>query len=86
MTVESSSSLETLVDVAKGEEKLTKEEFEEVVDTMETRKKYNVESYHMLCTSADVVIVCDLDTQEYIQIEVPLDADPDDEVIVTRDI
>lgn len=86
MTAESSNTLETLVDVAKGEEKLTKEEFEGIVDTMETRKKYNVESYHMLCTSADVVIVCDLDTQEYIQIEVPLDADPDDEVIVTRDI
>ncbi|QSG04466.1 hypothetical protein HSR121_0105 [Halapricum desulfuricans] len=72
--------------VAEGENELTKAQFEEIVDSMETRKKYSVESYNMLCTSADVVVVCDMDTQEFIQIEVPLDADSEDEVIVTRDI
>jgi hypothetical protein len=86
MTAEPSSSLETLVDVAKGEQELTREEFEEIVETMETRTKYSVKSFNMLCTSADVIIVCDLDTQEFVQIEVPMDADPEDEVVVTRDI
>ncbi|WP_229121943.1 hypothetical protein [Halapricum desulfuricans] len=85
MDAEPSNSLDTLVRVAEGEDTLTKEEFEEIVDSMETRKKYSVESYNMLCTSADVVVVCDMDTQEFIQIEIPQDAAPDDEVIVTRD-
>ncbi|WP_229113934.1 hypothetical protein [Halapricum desulfuricans] len=86
MATEPSNSLDTLVRVAEGENELTKAQFEEIVDSMETRKKYSVESYNMLCTSADVVVVCDMDTQEFIQIEVPLDADSEDEVIVTRDI
>lgn len=86
MATEPSNSLDTLVRVAEGEEDLTKEEFERIIDSMETRKKYSVESYNMLCTSADVVVVCDMDTQEFIQIEIPRDAEPEDEVIVTRDI
>lgn len=86
MTAERSSSLDTLVRVAEGEEDLTKEEFERIIDSMETRKKYSVESYNMLCTSANVVVVCDMDTQEFIQIEIPRDAEPEDEVIVTRDV
>mgnify|MGYP000454071374 CR=1 FL=1 len=85
MDAEPSNSLDTLVRVAEGEDTLTREEFEGIVDAMETRRKYSVESYNMLCTSADVVVVCDMDTQEFIQIEIPQDAEPDDEVIVTRD-
>jgi len=86
MTAEPSSSLETLVRVAEGEETLTKEEFERVVETMETRKKYSVESYNMLCTSANVVVVCDIDEEEFVQIEIARDAEPEDDVIVTRDV
>jgi len=33
-----------------------------------------------------VVVVCDMDTQEFIQIEIPRDAAPEDDVIVTRDV
>ena len=86
MTAEPSSSLETLVRVAEGEETLTKEEFERIVETMETRKKYSVESYNMLCTSANVVVVCDIDEEEFVQIEIARDAEPEDDVIVTRDV
>ncbi|MFW6018795.1 MAG: hypothetical protein ACOCPX_08230 [Halapricum sp.] len=85
MTAESSNSLEALVRVAEGDETLTKEEFERVVETMETRKKYSVESYNMLCTSANVVVVCDMDDEEFVQIEIPRDATAEDDVIVTRE-
>lgn len=39
----------------------------------------------MYCTSEDVVVVCDMDTEEFVQIELPMDGEADQEVRVTRD-
>ena len=77
-------SLERFIEVAEGEDTLTVAEFEEIIADLETQKKYSVESYNMFCTSEDVVVVCDTDTEEFVQIEIPMDEDTE-EVIVTRD-
>lgn len=78
-------SLERLIDVAECEDTLTVSEFEEIVSDLETQKKYTVESYNMFCTSENVVVVCDTDTEEFVQIEIPMDEADTNEVIVTRD-
>jgi hypothetical protein len=39
----------------------------------------------MFCTSENVVVVCDTDTEEFVQIEIPMDEQDTDEVMVTRD-
>ncbi len=78
-------SLERLIDVAEGEDTLTISEFEEIVADLETQRKYTVESYNMFCTSENVVVVCDTDTEEFVQIEIPMEEADTNEVIVTRD-
>jgi len=83
MAEATNGSLERLVDVAEGEDTLSVAEFEAIIEDLETQKKYTVESYNMFCTSEDVVVVCDTDTEEFVQIEVPMDGR--DEIIVTRD-
>lgn len=83
MTEATNGSLKRLIDVAEGDEVLSVAEFEEIIDDLETQKKYSVESYNMFCTSEDVVVVCDMETEEFVQIEIPMEES--DEVIVTRD-
>ncbi|MDZ7850491.1 MAG: hypothetical protein U5K70_06685 [Halodesulfurarchaeum sp.] len=85
MAEETNGSLERLIDVAEGENSLTVGEFRDIIADLETQRKYTVESYNMFCTSEDVIVVCDTDTEEFVQIEVPMDANGTDEVIVTRD-
>ncbi|MFW6384223.1 MAG: hypothetical protein ACOCZC_02365 [Halodesulfurarchaeum sp.] len=85
MPGETNGSLERLIAVAEGEDTLTVAEFEEILEDLETQKKYSVESYNMFCTSENVVVVCDMDTEEFVQIEIPLEEQDTDEVIVTRD-
>ncbi|MFW5965723.1 MAG: hypothetical protein ACOCY6_01945 [Halodesulfurarchaeum sp.] len=77
--------LQKLIEVAEGERSLTVEEFEAILADLETRKKYSVESYNMYCTSEDIVVVCDMETEEFVQIEFPMEDSDSDEVIVTRD-
>jgi hypothetical protein len=79
-------SLERLIDVAEGEDTLTVSEFEEIVADLETQRKYTVESYNMFCTSENVVVVCDTNTEEFVQIEIPMEEADTNEVIVTRDV
>ena len=88
MAEESNGALQTLIDVAEGERSLTVDEFNEILADLETQKKYSVESYNMFCTSEDVVVVCDMDTEEFVQIEIPMSEEEGgtDEVIVTRDV
>ena len=78
-------SLDRLIAIAEGEASMTVDEFEEILSDLETQKKYNVESYNMYCTSENVVVICDMDTEEFVQIEIPMDERATDEVIVTRD-
>lgn len=85
MSEESTGSLRRLIDVAEGEDTLTVEEFREILADLETQTKYTVESYNMFCTSEDVIVVCDTDTEEFVQIEIPMEEEETDEVIVTRD-
>ncbi len=85
MAEETNGSLKRLIDVAEGDDHLTVEEFRDILSELETQKKYSVESYNMFCTSEDVIVVCDMDTEEFVQIEIPMDEDEKDEVIVTRD-
>jgi hypothetical protein len=86
MPGESNGSLERLIAVAEGEATMTVDEFEEILTDLETQKKYSVESYNMFCTSENVVVVCDMDTEEFVQIEIPMEEHDTDEVIVTRDV
>lgn len=86
MPGESNGSLERLIAVAEGEATMTVDEFEEILSDLETQKKYSVESYNMFCTSENVVVVCDMDTEEFVQIEIPMEEHDTDEVIVTRDV
>ena len=88
MAEESNGALQTLIDVAEGKRNLTVDEFNEILADLETQKKYSVESYNMFCTSEDVVVVCDMDTEEFVQIEIPMSEEEGgaDEVIVTRDV
>lgn len=85
MSEESNGSLRRLIDVAEGEDTLTVEEFRDILADLETQTKYTVESYNMFCTSEDVIVVCDTDTEEFVQIEIPMEEHGTDEVIVTRD-
>ena len=86
MPEETHGSLQRLIDVAEGEDTLTVDEFREILADLETQKKYSIESYNMFCTSEDVIVVCDTDTEEFVQIEVPMEEHDTDEVIVTRDV
>jgi len=86
MPGETNGSLERLIAVAEGEATMTVDEFEEILSDLETQKKYSVESYNMFCTSENVVVVCDMDTEEFVQIEIPMEEHDTDEVIVTRDV
>lgn len=85
MAEETNGSLRRLIDVAEGGDTLTVDEFRDILADLETQTKYTVESYNMFCTSEDVIVVCDMDTEEFVQIEIPMDEQGTDEVIVTRD-
>jgi hypothetical protein len=85
MTETTNGTLTRLIDVAEGDETLTIDEFEEILADLETQTKYSVESYNMFCTSEDVIVVCDMDTEEFVQIEIPMEEEEADEVIVTRE-
>ncbi|MFP4529788.1 MAG: hypothetical protein ACLFNC_00700 [Halodesulfurarchaeum sp.] len=85
MAEESNGSLQRLIDVAAGTDTLTVAEFKDILADLETQRKYTVESYNMFCTSEDVIVVCDTETEEFVQIEVPMEEHETDEVIVTRD-
>ncbi|MEF8772045.1 hypothetical protein [Halodesulfurarchaeum sp.] len=85
MTETTNGTLNRLIDVAEGDDTLTIDEFEEILADLETQTKYSVESYNMFCTSEDVIVVCDMDTEEFVQIEIPMEEAKTDEVIVTRE-
>jgi hypothetical protein len=85
MSETTNGTLTRLIDVAEGDETLTIDEFEEILADLETQTKYSVESYNMFCTSEDVIVVCDMDTEEFVQIEIPMEEEEADEVIVTRE-
>ncbi|MDR5657568.1 hypothetical protein RH831_10310 [Halodesulfurarchaeum sp. HSR-GB] len=87
MAEANNGALQTLIDVAEGERTLTVAEFEEIIADLETQTKYTIEDYNMFCTSEDIVVVCDTETEEFVQIEIPMSegSDGDQEVIVTRD-
>ena len=78
-------ALQRLLDVVENDESLPKDEFDAIIDEVQTGKKYSVESYNMFCTSENIIVICDMETEEFTQIEVPMEADEDGEVVVTRD-
>lgn len=39
----------------------------------------------MFCGSEGIIAVCDTDTAEFVQIEIPMEEHDTDEVLVTRD-
>jgi len=83
MSQEHPDALDQLLAVVEDEEDLTREEFEAVVDELETGKKYTVSTYNMFCTSENIVVICDTETEEFYQVEVPMDEG--EEIVVTRD-
>lgn len=76
-------SLTDLLDAIESDDHLPRDEFEDIVADLETGKKYTVSSYNMFCTSENILVICDMDTEEFIQIEVPMNED--EEIVVTRD-
>jgi hypothetical protein len=75
--------LQELIETIEGDGELSREEFDAAIEDLETGTKYTVASYNMFCTSEDILVICDMDTEEFIQIEVPMDEN--EEIIVTRD-
>lgn len=75
--------LETIIDrLQDGDEQISADELREIAKDLETGKKYRCATCAMYCTGEDIMVIYNTETEEFIQIEVPMDESQD--LIVTR--
>jgi len=74
--------LEEIIDRLKDDEEVSVEELREIAQDLETGKKYRCATCQMFCTGEDVMVIFNTETEEFLQIEVPMDESED--LIITR--
>lgn len=74
--------LEEIIERIDEDQEISVEELRAIAQDLETGKKYRCATCQMFCTGEDVMVIFDTETEEFIQIEVPMDEDQ--ELIVTR--
>ena len=74
--------LESIVDRLTGDEEVSAGELQEIAEGLETGTKYTCATCQMFCTGEDVMVIYDTESEEFIQIEVPMDESKP--LIVTR--
>ena len=74
--------LEVIIERLEEDQEISAEELRDVAHDLETGKKYRCATCQMFCTGEDVMVIFNTETQEFIQIEVPMDEG--EELIVTR--
>lgn len=74
--------LEEIIERLDEDQAVSAAEIREIADDLETGKKYRCASCQMYCTGEDVMVIFDTETEEFIQIEVPMDED--EQLIVNR--
>lgn len=74
--------LEALLHRIERGESIDGSRLREIADDLEKGKKYRCATCQMFCTGENVMVVFNTETEEFIQIEVPMD--PDEEIVVTR--
>lgn len=61
---------------------ISSQELRDIAGELETGKKYKCATCQMFCTGEDIMVIFNSETEEFIQIEVPMDENED--IIVTR--
>ncbi len=74
--------LEEIIERLDEDQAVSPGELREIAQDLETGKKYRCATCQMFCTGEDVMVIFDIESEEFIQIEVPMDED--DELIVNR--
>jgi Pyruvate/2-oxoacid:ferredoxin oxidoreductase delta subunit len=74
--------LETIVDRLDEDEVVSGDELREIAEDLETGKKYECATCEMYCTGEEIMVIYNHETEEFIQIEVPMMES--DEITVMR--
>lgn len=75
--------LEAIIDrVEEGVDQIDADELREIAKDLETGKQYKCATCTMYCAGEDVMVIYDTESEEFIQIEVPMDEDT--EITVSR--
>ncbi|MFB6114572.1 MAG: hypothetical protein ABEJ58_10785 [Halodesulfurarchaeum sp.] len=74
--------LEEIIERLEDDQDISVAELRDIAEDLETGKKYRCATCQMFCTGEDVMVIFNTETEEFIQIEVPMDEDED--LIVTR--
>lgn len=82
MAVSKLERLEGIISRIQDDQPIDADELREIAADLEEGKKYKCATCAMYCTGEDVMVIYNTETQEFIQIQVPMDTDED--LIVTR--
>jgi Pyruvate/2-oxoacid:ferredoxin oxidoreductase delta subunit len=82
MVQEKLEKLESILDRIDDTDDISAEELREIYEGLETGKKYKCATCQMFCTGEDIMVIYNTETEEFIQIEVPMDENED--LVVTR--
>lgn len=75
--------LETIIErLDEGEDQISAAELTEIASDLEVGKKYKCATCAMYCTGEDVMVIYNTESEEFIQIEVPMDES--EQLVVTR--
>lgn len=74
--------LEEIIDRLDEDEDISEDELRDIAGDLEEGKKYTCATCEMYCTGENIMVIYDRETEEFIQIEVPMD--PTAELVVTR--
>lgn len=82
MSATKTDELEALLGRIEAGDPIKGSELRDIAADLEVGRKYRCATCQMYCTGQDVMVIFNTDTEEFIQIEVPMDEDED--VVVTR--
>lgn len=65
--------LEAIVDRLSDDQEIDADELREIASELETGTKYTCATCQMFCTGEDIMVIYDSESEEFIQIEAPMD-------------
>ncbi|MFW5900227.1 MAG: hypothetical protein ACOCTH_00430 [Halodesulfurarchaeum sp.] len=65
--------LEAIVDRLSDDQEIDADELREIAAELETGTKYTCATCQMFCTGEDIMVIYDSESEEFIQIEAPMD-------------
>lgn len=74
--------LENILERIDDTDEISAEEIRDIYEGLETGKKYKCATCQMFCTGEDIMVIYNTETEEFLQIEVPMNED--EELVVTR--